>query len=43
MELLMLGPLIAGVTTGTPIKVEVPNTDQRGHVSAYTSSLFDCV
>ena len=31
----MLDPLIAGVTTGTPIKVEVPNTDQRGHVSGY--------
>jgi len=25
--------LIAGLTTGTPIHVFVPNTDQRGNVS----------
>lgn len=25
--------LTAGLTTGSPIKVEVPNTDQRGNVS----------
>ena len=25
----------AGVTTGSPIMVNVPNTDQRGHVSIH--------
>jgi len=30
--------LIAGVTTGTPIHVFVPNTDQRGNVSIVSCS-----
>ncbi|KAK6136296.1 hypothetical protein DH2020_029960 [Rehmannia glutinosa] len=29
-----------GVTTGSPIKVEVPNTDQRGNVSGYSASSY---
>ena len=31
----------AGMTTGTPIHVFVPNTDQRGGVSIYSSSFLD--
>jgi chorismate synthase len=30
-----------GMTTGTPIHVFVPNTDQRGGVSIYSSSFLD--
>lgn len=31
----------AGMTTGTPIHVFVPNTDQRGHVSTLKLWLFN--
>lgn len=32
--------ITAGVTTGTPIHVFVPNTDQRGHVSILCQRLM---
>lgn len=33
---------VSGMTTGTPIHVFVPNTDQRGHVSIQGSSVTIC-